>query len=325
MRLRTVLIGAALVVIATGAQPPLVLVGAIALPGVQGRIDHLAIDVAGNRLMIAALGTGTLEIVDLRTRVRAHSVGGFREPQGVAIAPGRRWIAVADGENGELAILDASYRSVSRIAVGDDADNVRFDERLRRWYVGVGNDRGAIVALTLSGERVNAVQLNGHPESFQIEAAGPRLFVNVPATRHVVVVDRRSMTVLARWPVAGAAANFPMALDEVHNRLFIGCREPARVIAYDTRGGTPTASAETGGDADDLFYDAARKRLYVTAGAGFIDVFDAAPGTLRRVSRISTRSGARTSLYVPEHSRLYVALPRHDGHAASIEVFDARD
>src|SRR5205807_844152 len=101
---------------------------------------------------------------------------------------------------------------------------------------------------------------------------GPRLFVNVPEAGQIAVLDRSRSAATARWPLTGASANFPMALDEADHRLFIGCRRPARMLVYDTASGREVAGADIGGDTDDLFYDAARKRIYVSCGAGVVDV-----------------------------------------------------
>src|SRR5205823_9981427 len=104
-----------------------------------------------------------------------------------------------------------------------------------------------------SGRRLAAVRLSGHPESFQLEKSGPRIFVNVPGAAHVVVIDRTRNAVIARWELGDAAANFPMALDEPDHRLFIGCRRPARLLVYDTASGKRVAGVPIGGDTDDLF------------------------------------------------------------------------
>jgi hypothetical protein len=117
-----------------------------------------------------------------------------------------------------------------------------------------------------------------------------------------------------------------MALDETHHRLFIGCRQPARVLILDTRDGRVAGSVDVVGDTDDLFYDERRKRVYVTGGAGFIDVLQQGdPDHLERTARLPTRDGARTSLFVAELDHLYVACPRRNGKDAEIRVYAARD
>ena len=102
------------------------------------------------------------------------------------------------------------------------------------------------------------------------------------------------MKVIATWPVANARANYPMALDEAHHRVFVGCRKPARVLAFDTTTGKQIGSADIVGDTDDMFFDARRSRLYVIGGEGFIDVLDtSAAGSPTRLVRVEGAPGAR--------------------------------
>ncbi len=309
---------------AAAQHPPLQQVGTVALPGVAGRIDHLAIDLENQRLLVAALGNNTIETVDTRSLSALRSVKGVREPQGLAYLPGAKQFVVANGEGGDVQFRDATdLRPVRTVALGDDADNVRYDAKAHRVFVGYGN--GALAAISEDGKREGEVTLPGHPESFQLERSGPRIFVNVPSAGQIVVVTRDTMRVVASWPVTLAGANYPMALDEGGHRLFIACRRPARLLMYDTASGKSIASADTVGDADDLFYDARRRRLYVSGGEGFIDVLQADTSSLKRLARIPTAAGARTSLFVPDQDRLYLAVPARGGHAAEIRVFEVRD
>jgi DNA-binding beta-propeller fold protein YncE len=311
--------------VTASAQQPLVPAGAIELPGVEGRIDHLAFAPTARQLFVAALGNNTVEVVDVTKGAHARTLTGFREPQGIAVAGDANVVAVANGQGTGLQLLSATgLRPGPIVELGDDADNVRYDAAAKRLFVGYGG--GALAAVDPGDAKVlGRVALAGHPESFQLERSGPRVFVNVPTANQIAVVDRRQMKVVATWPVKGAAANFPMALDEANHRLFVGCRRPARVLVYDTGSGTEVSSFDIVGDTDDLFYDVERRRLYVTGGEGFIDVFDAAAGSAyRRIARVPTAPGARTSLFVPELHRLYLAVPHRGGQKAEIRVYDAR-
>jgi DNA-binding beta-propeller fold protein YncE len=307
-----------------GAGPaPLAPVGSIELPHVEGRIDHMAYDPAGSRLFVAALGNNTVEVVDLKGGHHLRSLPGFREPQGLSVAPNPTQIAVANGQGEGVQLLADDYRVARSITLGDDSDNVRYDGAAGRFYVGYGS--GALAAIDASSGRVTGtVKLAGHPESFQLERSGARIFVNVPSAGHIAVVDREQMEILGTWPVDAARANFPMALDESGQRLFIGCRRPARLLVYNTTSGKQEASADIVGDTDDLFYDSARKRVYVSGGEGFIDVLDADAPSLTRLTRIDTAPGARTSLFVPELGRLYLAVPHRGTQRAEIRVYEAR-
>ncbi len=312
-------------VLVSSAQEPLVKVGSIDLPRVEGRIDHLAFEAAGQRLFVAALGNNTVEVLDLTGGVRLKSLPGFREPQGIAVVPDTRLVAVANGQGDGLQLLHADdYRPAHMAKLGDDSDNVRYDPAGMRLYVGFGN--GALAAVNPADAKVlGETQLAGHPESFQLERSGLRAFVNVPGADQIAVVDLKTMHVSATWPVMIAKANFPMALDEANHRLFIGCRRPAKVLIYDTANGHAIGAFDIVGDTDDLFYDAGRKRLYVTGGEGFIDVFQNQDANrFTRIAHVASAAGARTSLFIPDLNRLYLAVPHRGAQKASIWVYEIR-
>lgn len=307
-------------------QEPLTLARAIELPHVEGRIDHLALDSTGERLFVAALGNNTVEVVDVKNGTHLRSLPGFREPQGIASLPDAQLIAVANGQGEGVQLISASeYRLVKPIALGDDADNVRYDAGAKRLFVGYGD--GALAGINpADGKVTGTAKLAGHPESFQLERTGSRIFVNVPSAEHIAVVDRNTMTVTSRWPVSVAKSNFPMALDESNHRMFVGCRKPAKVLVYDTTTGKEISAFDIVGDTDDMFYDSQRKRLYVAGGEGFIDVLDASsPATLTRLARITAAAGARTAQFAPEQGRLYLAVPHRGAQRAEIRVYDVRD
>ena len=307
-------------------QAPLVLVRSIELPQVEGRIDHLAVDLVNQRLFIAALENNTVEVVDLRAGVRAKSLMGFHEPQGIAVVSDANVVAVANGQSGAVQMLDrADYHAVKTVPLGDDADNVRYEAAKKRLYVGYGS--GAIAAIDpASGQRVGEVKVGGHPESFQLEGSSSRIFVNIPTAKQIAVLDREAMKLLTIWPITAAESNFPMALDDANHRLFIGCRRPAKVLVYDTSAGKEVSSFDTVGDTDDLFYDTTRKRLYVSGGEGFIDVFQLQdPDRLTRVAHMPTAAGARTSLFVPQQNRLYLAVPHRGGQKAEVRIYESRN
>ena len=316
------------VMAATAALPsaePLTLFRTVELPGVRGRIDHLAVDLTTEQVFVAALGNDTVEVIDGRAGTWLRRQSGFHEPQGIAFAPDAGLVAVANGQSGDLVLFDhADGRILKTVPLGGDADNVRYDASAKKLFVGYG--AGAIGAVDLDGRRAGEVKLQGHPESFQLERNGSRIFVNVPDAHHIAVLDRAAMKMMATWPVTDAAANYPMALDEANHRLFIGCRKPAVVMIYDTSSGKRVGSSPIVGDTDDLFYDAPRKRLYVTGGEGYIDVFQQNDADhLTRIARVTSAGGARTSLYVPDQGRLYVAVPLRGAQKSEIRIYEAHD
>ena len=306
-------------------QTPLTLVATIALPGVEGRIDHLAVDVATQRLYVAALGNNTVEVLDLKSSSHVKSVPGFREPQGIAVLADAKLVAVANGEGEGIQFIDAAdYHPTRAARLGDDSDNVRYDLAAKRLFAGYGS--GALAAISpADGKVLGEAKLTGHPESFQLERSGSRIFVNVPTAEQIAIVDRVAMKVVATWPVGTARSNFPMALDEANHRVFVGCRRPAKALLYDTASGKELTSFDIVGDTDDLFYDAARRRLYVSGGEGYVDVYqEQEANRFARTAHMTTAAGARTSLFVAEQNRLYLAVPHRGSQKAEIRIYEAR-
>jgi DNA-binding beta-propeller fold protein YncE len=294
----------------------------IALPNVEGRFDHFAADARRNRLFVAALGNDTLEVIDTDALKIAGHITGLHKPQGVAFIPNSGGIAVASGGDGMLRFYDAATLKPGPVINGlDDADNVRYDDDAKRLYVGYGG--GALAVIDPSNaQKVADIKLDGHPESFQLERSGKRIFVNVPEASHVAVVDCEKQTVIAKWSIGDAKANFPMALDEANHRLFVGCRSPAKLVVLDTQSGKLVASIDVVGDTDDLFYDTANKRIYVSGGSGAITVVEqAAADSYRAVAQVKTAQGARTCFFMPETQTLYLAVPHRGAQQSELRIF----
>ncbi len=297
------------------------LINTIALPDVKGRIDHMALDQATNRLFVAALGNDAVEVIDLGSGKSIHSIRRLKEPQGVLAIPEQHLLFIASGGDGTLKVFnEESLAPVKTVQFSADADNIRYDRQEGHLYVGYGEGAiGIVDAKNL--EPVGDIPLPGHPESFQLEKRGGRMFVNVPSAGKIVVVDRAKKSTIAEWLVPGSCSNFPMALDEEGKRLLVGCRHPAKIIVYDTATGKQVSEFAIAGDADDIYTDSVRKRIYVSCGAGVLQIFEQTSGTYAPVGNIQTGPGARTSFFGPEQSRLYVALPRSGNKSAEIRVF----
>jgi DNA-binding beta-propeller fold protein YncE len=305
------------------AAEPLVPEKTIPLAGVEGRIDHMAADVNSGRLFVAALGNKTLEVLDWNSGKRIKSIAGLDEPQGIVYRPDTNRLYVATGGDGSVRIYDGtSFTLLQTLKLGDDADNLRFDAAARLVWAGYGS--GALTSIDGDGKRVGDIPVSAHPESFQLEKSGPRIFVNAPRSRKIEVVDREKKAVVANWSIGLEISNFPMALDEKSKRLFVVCRTPARLIVFDTDSGKTVAKIPTVGDSDDLFFDPDRHRLYATGGEGAIVVYEQqSADQYNQIGRITTAAGARTSLFVPEAGRLFVAVPHRGTQTAEIRVFKA--
>jgi YVTN family beta-propeller protein len=305
----------------SGASETLKLETTIPMPDVEGRIDHLSIDLKGQRLFVAALGNNSLEVIDLKENKRIHSINGLAEPQGIAYIPSSNRVFVANGKDGSVRAFDAgSWKMLKSIPYGEDADNLRFDPSSGHIWVGYGG--GALGEFDQEGTKLADIKLGAHPESFQLEKNGSRIFVNLPGSRKIGVVDRKTRSVAESWGTGGPLANYPMTLDQQNHRLFVVTRFPARLIVLDTVQGKRVASLSAIGDCDDVFYDEHRRRIYAIGGEGGISVFQQRdPDHYDELGRIKTVSGARTGFLSAELDKLYVVVRRHESQAAEIRVY----
>ena len=294
----------------------------IPLPHVDGRMDHMAVDLQGQRLFVTALGNNTLEVLDLKAGTRLHTITGLHEPQGVVFLPESNIIVVSNGQTGTCDLFDGTaFQHRNAVTLTSDADNIRYDVATHTLYVGYGAGALGLIDATRV-QHLGDIPLKGHPEAFQLEQAGPRIFVNVPSAHHIAVVDRDKRTVITTWPLQGAEANFPMALDESQHRLFVGVRTPPMLLVIDTESGKEIARMQSVGDADDLFYDAPHQRIYVAGGAGLLSIVAQEDADhYMSVATIPTASGARTALFVPELGRLYLAVPHRGTQGAEMRVY----
>jgi hypothetical protein len=299
----------------------LVLENKIALGDVSGRIDHLAFDPARNRLFIAELGNNSVGVIDVRQQKLVHRIVGLKEPQGVAYVTDVDTLYVANAGDGTVDRFNgADFAPLGRLRLGDDADNIRVDARAHQVVVGYGRGATAIVDAG-SAQKTGDIRLPAHPESFQLEKAGPRVFVNVPDARQVSVVDRSTGQQVGAWTLPDARANFPMALDETDARLMVVYRTPAVLAEFDTRSGDLVNRLPTCGDADDIFFDAKRRRIYVSCGEGVLDVLQRRDNSIEELARLPTVPGARTSLFVPELDRLFLAVRARGSERAALWVY----
>jgi DNA-binding beta-propeller fold protein YncE len=302
---------------------PLELVQTISLPNVSGRIDHMGIDINGQRLFVAELKNNSLDVLDLKAGKRIISITGLDEPQGVVFIPEAKRIFVANGGDGTVQIFNSdTYSLVKTISLSSDADNVRYDPSQKLVYVGYGNGGLAIID-PLKDELIDTIKLDGHPESFQIsDELQPGIFVNVPESDSIELIDAQKRAVVTKWPNNGSGGNFPMALDEDFHRLFVVYREPSELHVIDADSGKIIAKLAVSGDPDDIFQDGVNKQIYISGGQGFIDVLSEQGDNYHELAKIPTDNGARTSLFVPQLNRLYVAVPDYSEEGAKIQVFE---
>jgi hypothetical protein len=310
---------------------PLTLTGAIPLPDVMGRIDHFGFD-PNNRLFVSALGNSTEEVIDLGAQRQIHSITGVPTPQGVVYSPETNKIFVASAK-GKLYIYDgASFALIASIDFRGDADNLRYDPVKQLVYLGYGDDQSAAIAMidAKTNQRLEEeFKLGVHPESFQLERSGPSIFVNLPDSRQIAVINRNTHAI-SRWPLT-LGGNFPMALDEANHRLFVATRTPARLAVFDTTSGHLVATLPCVQDADDLYFDAERRRIYIPGGEGYISVFQQKDADhYQSIAKIRTALGARTAGYAGKigkkgFDRFYLAVPARADHKAEVWIYTLQD
>jgi DNA-binding beta-propeller fold protein YncE len=308
-------------------SPPIRLVQEIPLPGVEGRLDHFTIDAKRKRVIFSALGNNTVEVVDAFAGRRIHTITGLSQPQGTLYLPEGDKLFVANAADGKVKVFNGTtFALIDTIDFGEDPDNLRYDAAAKRVYVGYGDGAiGAIDATT--NKRLPNVdfKLEEHPEGFQLETKGPRIFVNVAAKKHLAVIDRNTGAV-TKWDLGGTAANFPMVLDETNHRVFIGTRKPSRLVVFDMATGKIVASLPSAGDMDDIFYDAVRSRIYIAGGEGFVSVFQQkGPDHYEAMGKFASSIGCRTGTWYVARDRLYLAAPPHANIGAALLVFEAQD
>jgi DNA-binding beta-propeller fold protein YncE len=320
----TLLLVATLAVHAQG-KPPLRLIHTTPLPGFEGGdFDHLTADVKSSRLYVAAEAHATVEVFDLRTGEHLHSIAGFVSPHGIFAVPDSSKLIVTDEDRkagtGWIKLVNKdTYKITDTINLTGGADVLLFDPASKHAYVRARSPASAksiLLAIidTETFKRIGEITLPGYrTEGMAIEQGGKRrLFVTLTGTREVGVVDSQTREVIARWPVPEATPETivqALALDEANHRVFITTRTPAKFFAFNTETGQVVANMPSVDRMDDMSFDAARKRIYVT-GAPSTRVFEGRdPDHYERIADIPTGpegQEGKTSCFVPALSRLYI-------------------
>lgn len=303
----TIVCLAAIALPAHAVEPALVLEKTIPLHSVGGRIDHMAFDRGRKRLIVAELGNDSVAVIDVVAGTVLHRISGLREPQGIGYAERADVILIANAADGSVRLFAAKdFAELGSVALHDDADNVRIDPRNELAVVGYGSGGLALIDPASRG-RIAEIALPAHPEGFQIDPATGRAYVNIPDARQIAVVDLDTRRLVATWPIREARANFPLALDPSQALIASVFRSPPMLLLLDPATGAERERVPTCGDADDVFFDARRARIYVSCGSGELVVLEHASAGWRALAAIRTASGARTALFVPELDRLFVA------------------
>ena len=308
---------------------PLQLEEQVPVPNVAGRLDHFTADVKRRRLIFSALGNNTVEVIDTFEGKLIHTITGLSEPQGVVYVAEFDKLVVANAGNGKVSIYDgSSYALRKTLDFEEDPDNVRYDANSKKVFVGYGRDDGGIGVIdpAIDGRLDTNFKTGGHPESFQIEASGSHIFVNVPDAGNVVeAIDRKTGTV-TKWPLKDLRQNYAMALNEEDHRLFTATRKTSMLVVLDTQTGREVARLRAAGECDDVYFDASRKRIYVIGGEGFISVFQQNdPEHYELVANVPSTIGAKTGYFFAKRDRLYVGVPAKGNEPAAVWTYEAED
>ena len=308
---------------------PLQLEEQIPVPKVAGRLDHFTADAKRKRLFVSALGNNSVEVIDVFAGRVMHSIEGLAEPQGPLYVPDFDKLYVANAEDGTVRVYDgATYTLRKTINFNEDPDNIRYDDRSKKVFVGFGEEDGGIAVIDpATVERVGQVYKNqGHPESFQVERSGVHIYANVPDAGNVVESIDQKTGAVTKWPLKGLRGNYAMALNEEDHRLFTVTRKSPMLVVLNTQSGDEVARLRAAGECDDVFFDASRKRIYVIGGEGMITVIQQNdPNHYELVANVLSSIGVRTGYFFAKRDRFYVGVPAKGNEPAQVWTYEAED
>src|SRR6266403_5542038 len=313
------------------ARLPLQLYEQASLPPIAGRLDHFTADAKRKRVIFSALGNHSVEVFDAFTATIIHSIkDGLDEPQAVLFIDELDKLWVTNAGNGKVMIYTgADYKLEKTIDVGADPDNLRYHAPTKTVIVGYGegNVAGFATFNAVTGERVGKdLMIDAHPESFQIEEQGSKIFVNVPTGGGVVESVDRKTGAISKWPLKGVRGNYAMAINEADHRIFVCTRKIPMCLAFDTQYGREVVRLPSTGSCDDVYFDARRKRVYILGAEGFISVFQQnTPDQYELLANVPSQIGARTGNLFVQRDRLYLAVPARGIEPAQIWTYEVQD
>lgn len=309
------------------ARLPLELYEQIPLPGYLGRIDHFSGN--GRLLYFSVVGSNGIGIENWFDGRAVGFIAGVPEPQGVLYVPGFDKIFAASSL-GKVYVFDGkSHKLEKSIDFGADADNLRWDPVRKRVLVGFGEEDGGIASIdpAINARAGPVLKTGGHPEGFQVELHGPMIYLNCPDAGPVIEAVNRDTGQLKKWLLHGTSANFAMALDETDHRVFTATRKIPMLLVFNTDTGEQVAGVPgIVGESDDVYFDSARKRIYIIGGQGYVSVVQQmTPDRYGLIANVPTGVGARTGYWNEGHDRLYVGMQAERDAPAQVLGFEAED
>jgi hypothetical protein len=319
----------------TPKPSPLRLTSTIPMPGIKGDFDHFGADVAGNRLFLAAEENKTVEVFDLKTGKHLASVPGFDAPHQIVFVPENNTILVTDSgpedlKEGYIRVVSGeSYKIVNSVKVLAAADSAGFDPETHRMFADTGGTEAKMAYTMISvidtpkAKVLQDIKVeSGRVEAIRFEHTGSRMFANLRTRNQVGVFDKKNYKLLTTWDIPDAKENVSMALDEADHRLFVMCRKPAKLIVFDTESGKAVQSLPSVDRADDMYYNAKSKEIYVSGGDGFAMVYSQKdPDHYEQIAKVPTGPAAKISIFIPELSRLYVAASAKGTESAKLLIY----
>ena len=292
-------------------------------PQYSGDFDHFGVDTKRNKLLLAAEDHGTLEVFNLDTGAHEQTLTTFSTPHAILYLPEKDRLIVTDSGKGGTRVLDAAtYKVLGYIDLAPGADSMAYDKATNLLYIVSGGKDVDMKECYLnevdpySGKVYRKLRFDSdHVEAVRVEEHGNRLFVNVADKNRVDVVDKKTLQVIAHWPLTGAQTNLSMGLDEADHRLFVGTRNPSKLIVLDTDTGKSVASLDAPATSDGLFYDNVHKRIYIPGGDGYLGVFqqnDADHYT--ELARVASAKGAKSGMLWKPLDRIYLASSPGDNN-----------
>jgi DNA-binding beta-propeller fold protein YncE len=311
---------------------PMKLVATTPLPGFTGDFDHFAVDLKGKRLFLTAEDHQTVEVFDLDGK-RIKSLTGFGQPHAILFMPDGNKFIVTDGDGfGMVELVSGEdYKILDKIKLPPGVDGAVFNPANGYYYVESGGEEtgGKTHKINIIDSKafklVGDITLPGnHSEAMAITRDGKKMYVNLTGPKEVGVVDLATRELVARWPITGAETPNSMALDEPHHRLFVATRTPPKFHAFDTDTGKIVTTAPISSFNDDMWFDVARKRIYLSGSDTTTVLAQKDADHYELVAEVPTGYRAKTSLYVPQLNRFYAAVSGKGKTDAvlAVKVFD---
>ena len=322
------------------------LVQTIPMSGVSGRLDHMAVDLEKKRLFVAAVANGTLEVLDLDGGKVINSISGIKDTQDALFLGGQFNKLYVSSLDGTLRIYQGeTFRLVQAFKLEPDPNRLLYDPATDLIYFGYGGQNAGFDAYGRVGivqakrgapsdqflaDMIAPTYRPGHLADMAMDDDG-RLLICDSRADLIYQFDTRKRELLKSWPARGDGAG-DMSLDRARHRLFVGTRIPAEMTVYDSLSGKEIVSLPGPETMDGVYYDAGLKRIYMSGGRWY-GTPEASPGWIyvyqqkdadhyALVSKVRTRPGSGTSLFVPQLRRLYVASQAIGEQEASILAFE---